>query len=52
MNAKYTKKEFMENIKNLTSPFEEKQNSPFDKVKGAIEGIIQRIGGNGSKEIK
>ena len=41
MATKYTKKEFMENIRTLTSPFENRQNGQRPAVQGLADKIKQ-----------
>ena len=40
MATKYTKKEFMENIRTLTSPFENRQNG---QGKGGLAGMAETV---------
>jgi len=50
MNIKWTEEDVMDYAKQLKSPLEETTNSPLDGAKKAIEGLMQRITGNGSKQ--
>lgn len=43
MTTKYTKKDFMENITSLTSPFEQKQNGQGKSVPTNLAEKIQEV---------
>ncbi len=52
MTTKYTKKEFMENIRNLTSPYETNQPEKGRGLVTKVTDAIQRMVGTKQPEVK